>query len=287
MPDLSWVNGREQHHIAVTDRGLQYGDGLFETLLYLDGELVLQKEHLVRLQRDAVRLHLNIDHKKLQFELDGFLKALKTKSVSCGIVKIIVTRQFTRRGYGFDKKSGSNILLQFFSGLIYPKANRKGISITLLPEHLAINHSLVGIKHLNRLEQVLAQRHLHRPFTRGIAYQEGLLLDQQQAVVEGVHSNLFMVKDNVIITPLLDRCGVQGVMRDFILQSACKALKIPTREQRISLAELLQADEVFMCNSVYGIWPVIQWDVKSYGSGNITKTLQTKVDSLGYAKIHA
>lgn len=286
MPDLSWVNGREQHHIAVTDRGLQYGDGLFETLLYLDNTLVLKKEHLDRLKRDAARLHLNLDHQKLQFELDRFLKELKTRNASCGIVKILVTRQFAGRGYGFDKKSDSNISLQFFSGIVYPKANRKGISITLLPQYLAINPAMAGIKHLNRLEQVLAHRHLHKPFTRGIAYQEGLLLDQKQAVVEGVHSNIFMIKDGVIITPWLDRCGVRGVMRDFILQSACKALKFSIQEKRIGLTDLLQADEVFMCNSVYGIWPVTQLDVKSYGLGSVTQTLQAKVDSLGYAEIH-
>jgi len=284
--DLSWVNGREQYDIAVTDRGLQYGDGLFETLLLLDKTLVLQKEHLIRLKRDCQRLHLNLDHQKLQFEINDFLKALKAKNFSCGVVKILVTRQFTGRGYGYDTKADSNRFLQFFSGVSYPKAHRKGIAITLLPERLAINPTLAGMKHLNRLEQVLAQSLLHKPLTRGIAYQEGLLLDQQQAIVEGVHSNLFVVKDGVVITPLLDRCGVRGVMRDFVLQSACKALKISVQEKRISLMDLLQADEVFICNSVYGIWPVIQLDVKSYGLGNITQALQTKVDLLGYAEIH-
>lgn len=287
MPDISWVNGREQHDIAVTDRGLQYGDGLFETLLYLDGKIILEKEHLARLQKDAIRLHINLDNERLYSELAGFLKVLKTRSFSSGIIKILVTRQFTGRGYGFDAKAGSHRLLQFFPKVAYPKANRQGIRITLLPEQLALNPSLAGIKHLNRLEQVLAQRHLRKPFTRGIEYPEGLLLDEKHAVTEGVHSNVFIVKNGMVLTPLLDRCGVKGVMRNFILQSACKSLKIPAKEQRISLTEFLQADEVFMCNSVYGIWPVIQLDVKSYGWGDITKALQTKVDVLGYAKIHA
>lgn len=287
MPDLSWVNGRQQDNIPVTDRGLHYGDGLFETLLYLDGKLVLQKEHLRRLMRDCQRLHLTLDHQKLQLELDSFLKSLKAKNFSCGVVKILVTRQFTGRGYGVDTRADSNRFLQFFSGLAYPKAHREGIAITLLPEQLTINPSLAGIKHLNRLEQVLATVHLCKPFTRGIAYQEALLLDQQQAVTEGIHSNLFIVKAGVVSTPLLDRCGVRGVMRDLILQSACKALKIPVQEKRIYLTELLQADEVFLCNSVYGIWPVTQLDVKNYGLGTISKALQNKVDALGYEKIHA
>jgi len=284
--DLSWVNGREQYDIAVTDRGLHYGDGLFETLLYLDGKIVLEKEHLARLQRDAVRLQINLDIPRLRYELVDFLNTLKTRHFSNGIVKILVTRQFTRRGYGFDKHADSHRLLQFFSGITYAKANRQGIFATLLPERLAINPALAGIKHLNRLEQVLAQRYLHKPFTRGIAYAEGLFMDDRQFVTEGVYSNIFIVKDSIVITPLLDRCGVRGVMRDYILQSACKTLKITSQERRVSLVDVLQADEVFMCNSVYGIWPVIQLDVKSYGLGSITRALQVKVDSLGYAKIH-
>jgi 4-amino-4-deoxychorismate lyase len=76
-------------------------------------------------------------------------------------------------------------------------------------------------------------------------------------------------------------------MRDYILQSACKALHIPAQEQRISLAELLQADEIFVCNSIYGIWPVQMLEVKTYTPGTITQTLQSKVDTLGYVEIHA
>jgi 4-amino-4-deoxychorismate lyase len=157
MPFLFWINGREQAHIAANDRGLHYGDGLFETLLYLDGKAVLEKEHLARLQRDVRRLHLNLDRQKLTAELGSFLKTLKTKGFSQGIIKILVTRQFSGRGYAPDEKAGSNRLLQFFSGMTYPKANREGINITLLPDRLSINPELAGIKHLNRLEQVLAQ----------------------------------------------------------------------------------------------------------------------------------
>jgi len=285
--DLSWINGREQNAIAVTDRGLQYGDGLFETLLYLDNKTVLQKEHLARLQRDAQRLYLHLDFPILQSELNAFLNALKNRGFSRGIIKILVTREFTGRGYGFDPKANSHRLLQFFSGVVYPKAHRKGIAVTLLPERLSLNPALAGIKHLNRIEQVRAQYHVKKPLLRGIAYSEGLLLDSHQAVTEGVYSNVFMVKNWIVTTPLLDRCGVRGVMRDYILQSACKSLKIPAKEARISLADLLQADEIFLCNSVYGIWPLIQLDTQTYPLGSITQTLQEKVDTLGYEKIHA
>lgn len=290
MPFLFWINGREQQSIAATDRGLHYGDGLFETLLYLKsdlkGKLVLEKEHLARLQRDASRLRLVLDEQKLRIELAAFLKRLNNSNAASGVVKILVTRQFSGRGYGPDNKAGSNRILQFFPGINYPEANRQGIHLTLLPERLSLNPALAGIKHLNRLEQVLAQSHIKKPFTRGIAYQEGVLLDQQQAVTEAVHSNIFIVKEGVVLTPLLDRAGVRGVMRDFILLSVCRRLKIPAREQRISLADLLNADEVFTCNSVYGIWPVSQLDVKSYHRGAVTGSLQNSVDALGYAEIH-
>lgn len=282
---LSWINGQENTCIPVTDRGLQYGDGLFETCLYLNHQLVLEKEHLARLQRDALRLQLNLDRDKLQHELQAFLCTLKDKNFSRGVIKILLTREYTGRGYRPDPQSNVQRILQYFEGVSYAAHNRNGISLALLPYRLAIHPALAGIKHLNRLEQVLAQANFKQPL-RGIHYSEGVLLDQGSFVTECMSSNLFWVKDRTVFTPLLDRSGVQGVMRDFILQQVCPLKNITVVEGHFGLDALWQADEVWICNSVYGVWPVAALEVKSYPVGPVTRAIQAAVDELGYGIIH-
>jgi len=237
------------------------------------------------LQRDALRLQLNLDRDKLQHELQAFLSTLKDKNFSRGVIKILLTREYSGRGYRPDPHSSVQRILQYFEGVSYPANNRNGISLALLPYRLAIQPALAGMKHLNRLEQVLAQTNFKQPL-RGIHYSEGVLLDQGSCVTECVSSNLFWVKDGTVFTPRLDRSGVQGVMRDFILQQVCPLKNITVVEGHFGLDALWQADEVWICNSVYGVWPVTALEIKSYPVGPVTRAIQAAVDELGYGTIH-
>jgi 4-amino-4-deoxychorismate lyase len=134
---------------------------------------------------------------------------------------------------------------------------------------LGENPALAGLKHLCRLEQVLAQLEL-----RGHAVQQGLLLDASGYVVGGTSSNVFIVAGGSLVTPALTRCGIKGVMRRAVLDAA-RTLGIPAEERDFVPAELLEAREVFVANSLFGIWPVTEVDGRRFSVGSMTKRLTT------------
>jgi 4-amino-4-deoxychorismate lyase len=282
-PDLSFVNGVAGETIPVTDRGLHYGDGLFETILCLDGKPVLEQRHLERLFRDAARLRISMDPVALAKELEILLAGISALAISTtGVLKIVLTRAQAMRGYAASREAGSQRLLQFYSGLSYPKANRDGIRVALGDYHLPENPQLAGIKHLNRLDQVFAHTAIQKPF-----YQEALLCSTRGDVIEGTISNIFMVKGGMLLTPALDKAGVRGVMRDYLLDVVAPKLNLTCCIERLLLDDVLAADELFVCNSVFGVWPVMALNVKQYAVGEITRQIQQEVNTLGYPAIYA
>lgn len=154
----------------------------------------------------------------------------------------------------------------------------QGVKLRLCEMRLGDNPTLAGIKHLNRLEQVLARSEWDDP---DIA--EGLLLDNHNNIVEGTMSNLFCVQTledarPTLLTPALTRCGVRGVMRDRILEVASQ-LDISHQEADMQLGDLQQASEVFISNSLIGIWPVRQFQQQAYVVGPITRQLSQALES--------
>jgi len=281
---ISWINGKPADSVSSDlllskDRGLQYGDGLFETILVIEKKMVLQQQHLSRLEKDSKRLKINLDTAQLKKELEHFLKAI---SFSSGVIKILVTRSSFDRGYFVHKTANSNRILIFFPRISYPSSRLDGINISLSKSKLAHNQSLAGIKHLNRLEQVMAAFSWKKE-----VYQECIIQDQSQYVIEGLFSNLFMVKNGELFTPLLNRCGVQGVMRNYLLEKVCPSLDMRVTEKNILLEEVMHADEIFLCNSVYGVWPVNSIEVKFFGKGAVTKKILHAIDDLGLQRIYS
>jgi len=133
---------------------------------------------------------------------------------------------------------------------------------------LPINSALAGIKHLNRLDQVIARNEW-----RCHSIHEGIMLDADGYVVEGTMSNLFLVKNGKLMTALLDRAGVAGIMRSVILEQArLRAIDLEIR--RIRLNELITADEIFLTNSVIGVWPVRQFETRRYQVGPLALEIQ-------------
>ena len=281
LPTLSLINGVVAQSIPISDRGLAYGDGLFETILCLKNTLVLQHEHLARLQRDAARLGITMNQSALMHELSTLQHQIAASGHTAGVVKIIITRTSAARGYATGLVCGSNRVLQFIPGIQYPKANRDGIRITLSDVRLAQQPLLAGIKHLNRLEQVLAHSAIAKPY-----YQEALVCDAQQYVIEGTISNVFLAKAGKLYTPLLDQAGVRGVMRDYLLDTIVPQLKLEAYVQRLTLADVLSAEEVFVCNSVFGVWPVTALNVREFPAGAVTCSIQQAVDAHGYPEVH-
>jgi 4-amino-4-deoxychorismate lyase len=136
---------------------------------------------------------------------------------------------------------------------------------------LGENPLLAGLKHLNRLEQVLAQLEL-----RGHAVEQGLLLDTSGLVVGGTNSNLFAVLGAKLVTPTLQRCGIKGVMRRVVLETA-RALGIDAEERDLTLEQTLAADEVFVTNALFGIWPVATIDSRRFAVGAVTQRLMARL----------
>ncbi|MGH8346452.1 MAG: aminodeoxychorismate lyase [Pseudomonas sp.] len=261
----SWVDGQPADALSLKDRGLAYGDGLFETIAVRDGFPVLLDRHLVRLTRGCQRLAINLDHEAVVTELVTYAEQLNE-----GVLKLIVTRGDSLRGYAFDPSAQARRILSGNPPAVYPDSHsEQGIRLFPCTTRLSIQPLLAGLKHLNRLEQVLA-----RAEWNDTEHAEGLMLDQADRVIEGVFSNLFLVRDGVLVTADLKRCGVEGVMRTELLSQA-DSLGIPSQITDITLQELQAADEVFVCNSVYGIWPVHAYADSHWPVGPLTRKLQT------------
>ncbi|MRI35219.1 aminodeoxychorismate lyase [Endozoicomonas sp. OPT23] len=264
-----WVNGVNESVLPVTDRGLAYGDGLFETIRVVNGLPTLYDLHLTRLAESASFLGIDLSVKQLKTEVAGFLQAVNQPG---GILKVILTRGSGGRGYNPAGCSDSSRILSFHDLPDYGVAPREQ-GIRLFPCETRLGQSvLVGMKHLNRLENVMARRE----WAAEAGCLEGLVQDFDGHIIEGTMSNLFFVQNGILKTPHLSRCGVKGVCREYILDNAALwGLKIETADY--SFAELAAADEVFVCNSVNGVWPVTGCGNKSWAVGEVTCRVRDKL----------
>jgi len=255
--------------VPADDRGLAYGDGLFETVRVSAGRPVLMERHWARLSAGCARLGIP----ELPFwhdALDDFLAGRGD-----GVVKLLVTRGGGGRGYLPPADVAPVFMLGWHALPDYPaEYGESGIAAGHCQLTLATQPALAGIKHLNRLEQVLLRRELAAQPDCA----EAVVLDGEGRVVEGVFSNIFLVRDGVLITPDLSRCGVRGVLRDALLDAAAAA-GLPWRVGDVGPADCRDADEWFFCNSVYGIWPVRRWGERAWRPGPMTRQCQAMISA--------
>lgn len=255
MSALTLVNGVISDCIAVSDRGLGYGHGVFETLRVHRGRVPLWERHLSRLRRGASRLHIPLDNvlPRLEGWRDDLLRlAPGDVGDSHGILKLMVTAGVGERGYALPAKASATTIMTWQP--LLPASVLSPARLRVCAQRLAYQPSLAGIKHLNRLEQVLA-----RAEWQGTDWDEGITLDTENAVVECTSSNLFFLRRGEWYTPALERAGVAGVMRDLLLtdiMSACG--QTCTVTDGLSLTDVQQADEIFICNAVMGVRPVAE-----------------------------
>jgi len=263
------VNGQALDCVSTSDRGLLYGDGVFETVAVSGGKPCFWERHIKRLQSGCERLGMEAVNVAQLAEECQLLIGESQRAV----IKIIITRGSGGRGYRFPEHPHATRIIQLHAWPDWPvHCAEHGILTRICHTRLGHNPSLAGIKHLNRLEQVLARREWDEP-----DIMEGLMLDADGRPVEGTMSNLFMVQDARLMTPDLTHCGVAGIMRGWVLDKA-KQHAMEIRVQQIELKTLLQADEVFVCNSLIGIWPVTGIDGYAIRKGAVTSQLQTLLD---------
>lgn len=265
------INGESRTSIEIADRGFQYGDGLFETIEVRDGQPVFFKRHLQRLNAGCLRLHIPVpDAQLLSLEVGELCRQWHTSKRA--VLKIIVTRGSGGRGYRQPDSIQPTRVLSLHPYPDYPQTySEQGIVARFCTSRLGLNPGLAGIKHLNRLEQVMARAEWDNP---GI--QEGLMLDINGHVIEGTMSNLFYAKNNRLYTAALTHSGVAGVMRGLLMQLAAEH-EAPVIEHSFTPDELLSADEIFVCNSIIGIWPVKQIENTHIPVGAISQGLQIRL----------
>ena len=241
------VNGMPGDAISIHDRGLQFGDGVFETIAVQSGNLLCREAHFSRLETGCRHLSITCpDRSLLERESDRLCESLAS-----AVLKIIITRGSGGRGYHPPEEISANRILSVHEQPVYPSAYyRDGIDSYVCGGRIDHAPALAGIKHLNRLEQIILRREV-----AATPYPEGVVLDRNDNVVEGSMSNIFVVKDGKLITPDLSRCGIAGVIRKSIIELD-KAAGRETAIRTIAREELFEADEIFYCNSVIGIWPV-------------------------------
>lgn len=268
------IDGKDTDRIAADDRGLLYGDGLFETIAVHDGVPQLWAQHMARLHRDCVRLGIAPPAEELLLDEARSLCAASEQAV----LKIIITRGSGGRGYRPAPQSVPRRILSLHPWPVYPAfCWQQGIAVRLCDTRLGRNPRLAGIKHLNRLEQVLA-----RSEWDDADITEGLMLDTEDRLIEGTMSNVFLIRDGELRTPALEYCGVAGVMRGHVVALAVE-LGIPCAVMPLELADVAQADELFVCNSLIGIWPVRRFQEREFIPGPLTRRLQQAVG----AALHA
>jgi 4-amino-4-deoxychorismate lyase len=255
------VNGVVATQVSALDRGFGYGDGLFESIRLVGTVAPLWSRHMQRLLDGCARLQIPApDPAQLWRE---------ALDVSCdmpqSVLRITITRGPGERGYALPASpQPTRVVAAFAPPQVAAEAYVPGIRMRVCNIRLAEQPLLAGIKHLNRLEQVLARAEWSDP-----AIAEGVLCESQERVISATMANLFAVVDGELLTPALDRCGVAGVARAEVL-----AVCPQTRIGELSLTTLRGADEIFLSSSVRGIVPVHSLGERGYAPGATTRQLQ-------------
>ncbi|MDP2254308.1 MAG: aminodeoxychorismate lyase [Thiobacillus sp.] len=259
------VNGLPAETVNALDRGLAYGDGVFRTLRTRAGHPLWWRDNYAKLAADCAALALACpDEAGLRDEV------CQVAAAGEGVAKIMLTRGTGARGYAPPQDPACTRIV--LSAALPPHARPDppaGITARWCSLRLAQQPRLAGVKHLNRLENVLARAEWDDP-----AICEGVLCDTDDIVVGGVMSNLFWVRDGVLFTPDLALCGVAGVARARLLRAAARR-GIPTRIERQPPAAILAADELMICNSLIGVRRVARLDDASWSPAGWTDTLNT------------
>lgn len=253
------VNGIQQTQIEIENRGLAYGDGLFTTAKIIDGRVQYLSSHVQRLLSGCKKLALFAPNKAALAEQLSQV----AKQYNLAVLKVIITASSGGRGYARAIEPKNDIIIMVHDyPEHYDELAIEGITLGDSKQKIGINPMLCGLKHLNRLEQVLLRQEL-------INMQEDDLVvtSINDEVIEATSANLFFWLNDTLCTPDITNSGVNGIMRQTILKHYPDTLI-----KKVSLAELANASAMFICNCVMGIMPV-----KNYKGKDLSITLPQSV----------
>ncbi len=265
------IDGTAQSVISAKNRGLHYGDGVFETLAVIDNRIRNQTRHWARLTEGCARLGLQApDMTVLEQEVHQ-LCAKQARAV----VKIMIVRDGgEKRGYRCDAQAPIHRLIFREDWPEHlPHWQQDGVRVRWCATRMSHNRALAGIKHCNRLEQVLARQEWDDE------YEEGLMQDEAGHVIEGTMSNVFLLQETRLSTPSLDDCGVDGVTRQRIIAEAPE-LGLDVDIRNITREDFNTAESVFLCNAIIGVWGVRQIEDQEYALPAILLQLQQRIEAV-------
>ena len=285
--DLLANSGDFQGHtgslnLPFSDRGLAYGHGVFETMFCCNGRVALKNFHLDRLIAGAERLGILVDRSKAELSLNSFCAELAVEKSDRCIIKLILTAGSGGRGYKNPDEMNPRLVVidsPIPDGLDEQRA--AGISLWRCSSQLSVNPQLAGIKHLNRLEQVLARNELHDQDCT-----DGLMFDYSGCLIETTSANVFLrTRSAGWLTPSLLNAGVAGVMRSIMMNTLFPSLDIALDIRSVHELDLEEIEEIFVCNAIRGVLPVIgvlsRNDVMTnYAIGRTTRDLQARLSKL-------
>jgi 4-amino-4-deoxychorismate lyase len=241
------INGSFDQSISPFDRGFAYGDGIFRTLIVKAGQPIHWALHYQKLVEDCVVIGIVCPGADLLISDIALLCSVEEMAIA----KIIITRGEGERGYATPSIiTPTRVVIKSSLPSYADTFYVEGVALHLCETRLSAQPKLAGIKHLNRLENVIA-----RSEWQDETLFDGLLLDSQDQVIECTMSNIFARFGDELLTPDLSHSGVAGITRQRILHLA-KSLNLMTKVHTLPLTHLLKADEVLICNSLYGAFQV-------------------------------
>jgi 4-amino-4-deoxychorismate lyase len=242
----TWVDGVAAATVPAEDRGLQYGDGLFETMLVRAGSPRFLEAHLQRLTLGLARLGIVFDGIE---PLRQDIARAAALAPPLGIIKAIVTRgSQARRGYAPDPAATARRVVTLWP-TVPTDSLGSGVALGIAHSRAATSSALAGLKHLNRLENVLAAAEI------ADGEFDVIMVDAAHRVISGSSCNLFVVNGGRLATPRVDTSGVAGVLRGIVLREAPR-LGIACELRDLTLEDVTRADEVFVTNARVGVVPV-------------------------------
>jgi 4-amino-4-deoxychorismate lyase len=266
-----WVDGIETSSVPADDRGLQYGDGVFETILVRNAVPRFLDLHLDRLERGLARLAIPFPNVS---QLRADIARALDRAPPLAILKLIVTRGTAeRRGYAPCAGSTARRILSLWSTAPLPSLEQ-GIELGVAQLRLPEPSPFAGLKHLNRLENVMAAAE-----AAATPAFESLLLSTAGHVVSGIACNCFLVQSGRLLTPPVDRVGVAGIIRQVVLREA-QRLGIPANEQAVTLQDVFGSAAMFITNARIGVVPVKRVREHVFGMSDITQTLRDAIEVL-------
>ena len=263
----TWLDGNSTAVLPIPDRGLDFGDGVFETLLVKQGKLLFSELHLERLERGLQALVLPDCLDAARQHLETAASFIRKQAWSWTALRLTVIRGAGQRGYTPSDLSPRILVVATRLDRDCGKMSAAA-TLSLADIRLSAQPVLAGIKHLNRLEQVLAAAQ-----TQKEGADEGVVLDQSDFLTSVVAGNLFLVRQGDVLTPELNHCGVIGTRRRLILEKWCPALGLKVREAKLTLGDLSDSEEVFYSNSLQTVRPVARIGNQAWGSFPVCQAL--------------